>query len=573
MKELLKENIKEIEKCFRKQKLVDDFEDEEKSEIYTTLKRDISLTRRVKKEGNFSYIYYEISNFDRLLNGKLKVIQESVPQLCIVESRKEYLCLINEYLLLYKDVPFTLKVEQSFLGLEVFTTNTHRDDSNLFNLPVFCTDVFEVYITENGVTEKLIYKQDTIEEQYINSLNNGIGSEYMYQAIEGFNIKVFNERIFSPTHNIKIYYNDKLELNKYQENVIDCIRGYLEYKYYNGYITKRDFTFNQKIEEYIDKKDIKAIDVIFEYLNSYVETSEFFCIKTYMKKVKDTLTNNSKIKIVITKEESCLFEKEMSLKDFICNVILKSRKIYIRPTSKYVDLQSLLDVNNNQLCSYKKDYVPTVCINFRVIDNICYPNTKINICKENFKKEFIDINQELLEEKISYNKKKSEILLTQYYLVEIPNERENKISYIFRIKFKFRKVSFKYLGKTFVLVIPYLLNDEMYKMELFDEQKTRLLQSNMAKDSILNYVYKISNFEVLDFNTHIIKRCVLQIYPDIKNLGTLKALSGDNLFSDKNITFFKKEQNCVEFNLNRSYIDFYELDEYYEKVLEIYKIK
>ncbi len=521
--------------------------------IYNILKGNIILKEKFKEEGNFIYIYSEISNLFELFSGNLKVIKKEIPQLYVKKSGSndaniKSLIYIKECLFLYDKIPFTIRIEE-----ELYPISIYKDEKVLFDLPIF--DVKNIFITiiENGVSRNILCQKNKLHK-----LNSKIIKE-VFSKIEIF---VENTEF---KDNAKFYYDDKLQLEESDCYIDYIIKKFLEEKFFNRCITDKDLKFNQSVKSYITDKE--ECQIVFKYVTpSYIiGKTEDFVIKTHAKTLVSELSNDSKVKMIITRKQSFLVNKRINLKKFIYNVLLKEYSLKIKSAIPKVKVKPLISTFRDIIEEYNENNGTfTIVIDYKVCNKVASPiiDQIITCDGEN------DFKWDLLEEQTIFDESKKSVLLRQYYYVETSlNKKKEK--YLITLLFTFKQLICKYKGNNYYAIIPYCIKEKCSKNKLYDEQSFAIIKKYADVNAI--YIERSSNLKVIEYNEkELNNKTILLANQDIINIRILKPFYNYNLFSnEKEVKFFDVDNGILEFE-NFCYNelddeDFIELKEYYKK--------
>ena len=512
---------------------------ESKTEIYDKLKFDkrLKLKSFIKKDSVFSYIYYDISNIDKLLKGNVKVLEKGDLQINFNKILNVVQC-IQEYLLVYNNKVFIIKIQQDLKQIslkEIFF-------SELFDLPIFVSYNASVYLLEDGLESALTYiyiDKDEIGKVY------RLDTRLIKQALNNVIVELKQQETFQG--DFVSYVDGKLDVVDYNVPLDLKIRNYLLNKVFSGDITEEDLEFDQKIKSIITSEEEEFFVYIKFEINKYVSESYKFFLNTGVKNVTNTLSNNSKVVIKISKEQSSIANKKMTLKKFIYEILTKSKDCTI--DFKSHNKASLFDISllTCKVEDEEKYKFDRIYPEFSNTNNICYPKTKINICKKNYIKEFVDnINQKFLSQKVIFDKDKHEIMLVQYFLVEFTDKKGNN-SFIYRLVYNFEKLTFRLGKKEISAIVPVYNKNKLLKMEFLDDKRSKLAQEYFDSKNLFYHIYNISEVEMAQDWYDMYTRCILKLFPKINKQENYELASLDNLFEKGKIVLLKEiEENVID---------------------------
>ena len=536
MRENLENNIAYLDESCIKQKRINQNIDIVKSDIQVLLE-GIYLKKKIKKEANFSYIYCEVGNLDKIFDGKLIILEDRLPQ--IYQYKHHYLVYCKELLLLYNNEVFTLKITQNLYNIGIYCNYDEVDnDIFLFGLPTFVAKEVIIDIVEAGVTRTIINKK----------INYSINTKIIKEALNDIKINITDDAV---DYNVKVYYDDILEFEDDSIFQMDTLRSYLKEKYYDGSISYEDLSFDKTIEE-IQNDFNENSRIEFSYVTpSFVEKSRGFSINDNSKLVNFVLKNNSKIKIEISQYVSCLNGKEIYLKDFLYNIVLPKHNLYIDRGNYFKDL---IILENEKILEYEssKEAVNTD-IKYDIYDNLLIPKNFFAglITDDKFE-------EKLIHERLSLSLNQKYAYLRQYYYVKSKDDTSNDKEYIFKVIFRLKKVVFKFAKKTFVGIIP-CLEENFYKIEIYSKSQVASIEEKLNKNQkeIKNYINKISCLEDLGKIQDYIVSCMIKLYPEIENCRELSENRDiyDDFYESNKINFFNNSNVDVSNLSCEDYID------------------
>lgn len=520
--------------------------------IYNILNGNIILEENYKEKGNFIYIYDEISNLFELFSDNLKIIREGLHNLYVKKlgGNCEYtksLMYIKEYLLLYNNTLFTIRIEEELVPISIC-----RDEVTLFNLPIFDVNNISITLIQNGISRDILIRKNKLRD---------INSSIIKEAMSNIEIFVYSNGLLD---NGKCYYDNVLECEEDSFYIDHQIKRFLEKKFNDNCIKVEDLEFTQNINTIISIEE-EECKLMFDYnTSSYIARSKEFLVRTGIKTLVNELSNNSKVKIVITRKKSVLANKQINLKDFVYDILKKDYMLEIKSIVPKAYTEPLILSFGERLEEYRKDRgLFNFIIDYEIRNMIALPVISRIISYDDIK----DPSFSLIDEQTIFKEEKKDILLKQYYYMETES-CEKKEKYIISLLFKFKKLITSYKGKTFSAIVPCYIKKECFKNKLFDDVSLSLIKKYIDIDTVC--VDRSFDIQYIEYEQNLKNRTILSANPEIMNFQTLNSLHNYTLFGNKKeIKFFDVGKSIPSFE-KFHYVDldmesFKELECYFKK--------
>lgn len=390
--------------------------------VFDEFKRKIRLKRKYKVEKNFSYIYYDISNLDKILNGKVRILKES--EKIYTYNLRTVLVFIKYFKLMLDDGSIVnLKLYQELRQVSICGKYNNIRDFEC-EIPVFVCYNLNISFTQNGITNELKEKYYDVEKM------NYLKTSAMKNILKEYKVEI--SAICGSSKNIEIYYDEELVKREYKASVESEISYFLNEQLALGNISKKDLVFDKKItkEEKTTRYFTLAANLIdYSRFNAY-----FYNIILDAQKTRCELKNNSKVSIVVTKLENHLDGKIMTLDDFISKVLYHNfQNLCIKPLFRTIHFKP--KTNDGETLTDNGENIPrTIKFNIKK-ENALFLPTCPTFKEGNSNKNTI------LSEWIEKDKESEKVYLTQYSYIE--NMQDEKVyKMITRMVYELKKGNF-----------------------------------------------------------------------------------------------------------------------------------
>lgn len=490
------------------------------SDIIKELKKRIRLKKNYKVEKNFAYIYYDISNFDKILNGQITILKEI--EEVHVNYGNQSLKYVKIYKLLVNGKEFVnLKLNQN---LEIVCLSSEARNYR-FIIPVFICNSVDISINQYGFTKLLLVKTYDIEK--INYLN----SRLLNSIFKLINLKIINtdEKIYK----LEIYNDDNLVLEE-KYAISQKVKRFLTEQLSLGNITENELVFNKKITTY-KEENIKDFRIRVEFEEDD-NLKSYFNLSSNPQMTICELTNSSKIKIVVTEIKNSLEDKVVTLEYFLKKYLLTN---YGNLELKVFDNRNFFKVDKKWITNSGKklSYYNENEIRFKEMydlkfdikkENEIFLPTQVtlynkNVTKNTLLSEFIDIDN-------------GKVYLTQYLYIKVLEE-DVKQKFILRVVYHMKQASFSF-GKTQIknVIIPTILKDKCCLIMLDKDKNFDLSKVNK------NQIQKIFSLYVVTSREYVVSKIFKEILNQKKYEVGMKFDLEDLFEKDKEIDFSKTKK-------------------------------
>lgn len=452
MRKISEDELKVLENtCNIACKILNTKEKQLRSSIYNNFKKNLKFSRNYQIEKNFSYIYYDVSNFYNISNCSVEVINETNEISLMFGSTglrfmKRYKLLINNKKIVY----LTLLQEL----IRVYMCDAEENLKIL--LPIFICKQMTVYLAEDGIKTELLKENYSVYKM-----------SYFTPIFKSLFVEL-NDLCYEDDK-LEIYYEGKLVKVKENIDAKKEIAKYLNEQLTLGNIGIEDLKFDKKItysRNTIKINSIVNIDIIDED-NKYCTIKDLnLCSNSKIATCK--LTNNSKIKIIVKRYESCFNKKKLTLYNFIKKILEQNYfEIQMKPTlGAYITNEYSFYTKDEKILLKEERKPLDDGISFSVTkrNNIFLPKCP-NFCG---KTNFVKIISEFL-------KKEEETI----YLIQYSYANNFSKKFIVKMVYEIEQVDFAYgITKIENIIFPNVIKEKCCVILLDEEFDINYINAN-----------------------------------------------------------------------------------------------